>query len=160
MRIIAMSDSHGNFNRVRRIVEANKDTTDMFIHLGDGLDEFEDAHHLFPQLHFVGVKGNNDWGSMESKMKLITCGGTNVMLAHGDLYRVKYGLDDYERAARETKATVALYGHTHVACSDYIDGLFLINPGSVMGGYDSPPTYLALDITPEGIVPNIREIKE
>ncbi|MEG1943331.1 MAG: YfcE family phosphodiesterase [Angelakisella sp.] len=160
MRIIAMSDSHGNFNRVRQVVEVNKDTTDIFIHLGDGLDEFDDMHHVYPQLHFVGVKGNNDWGSMEPKVKLITCGGKNIMLAHGDLYRVKYGIADYEAAARDAKATVALYGHTHLACSDYIDGIFLINPGSLMGSYDSSPTYLALDITAQGIVPNIRELKE
>ncbi|MEG0542767.1 MAG: YfcE family phosphodiesterase, partial [Angelakisella sp.] len=159
MRIIAMSDSHGNFNRVRRIVEDNKDTADMFIHLGDGLEEFGDVHHLYPQLHFVAVKGNNDWGSMEQKMKLISCGGKNVMLTHGDLYGVKFGLSDYERAARDAKAEVALYGHTHLACSDYEDGVFLINPGSVMGGSCNPPSYLALDITAAGIVPNIREIQ-
>lgn len=160
MRIIVMADSHGNFNRVRRIVEANIDAADVFIHLGDGLEEFGDVHHLYPQLPFVGVKGNNDWGSMEQKLKLLTYGGKNVMIAHGDLYGVKFGLSDYERAAREAKAEVALYGHTHIARSDYEDGIFLLNPGSVMGGYSTSPSYLALDITPQGIVPNIREIRD
>lgn len=160
MRIIAMSDSHGNFNRVRRIVEANMDTTDIFIHLGDGLEEFGDVHHLYPQLHFVAVKGNNDWGSMEQKTKLIICGGKNVMLTHGDLYGVKTGLEEYESAARQSKAEVALYGHTHVPRSDYCDGVFVINPGSLMGSYSNPPSYLALDITAAGIAPNIRELKD
>lgn len=160
MRIIAMADSHGNFNRVRKVVEANMDTADVFIHLGDGMEEFSDLNHLYPQLHFVGVKGNNDWGSMEQKMRLLTYGGKNIMIAHGDLYGVKFGLEDYKRAAKEAKAEVALYGHTHLPRSDYEDGIFLINPGSLMGGYNRPPTYLELDITPVGIVPNIRELKE
>lgn len=160
MRIVAMSDSHGNFNRVRRVVEANLDTADAFIHLGDGLEEFSDVNHLYPQLHFVGVKGNNDWGSMEQKTKLLTYGGRNVMIAHGDLYGVKFGLGDYRRAAQESKAEIALYGHTHLPRIDYEDGIFLLNPGSLMGGYNRPPTYLTLDITPEEILPTIQELKE
>ena len=39
MRIIAMSDSHTSFDKVRQIVERNKEA-DLFIHLGDGEDDF------------------------------------------------------------------------------------------------------------------------
>lgn len=159
MRIIVMSDSHGNFNRVRKIVEMNKDTAQTFVHLGDGLEEFEDVHHINSQLHFVGVKGNNDWGSMEQKLRLLPLGGKNLILTHGDLYRVKYGLEDLRAAAVEAKADIALYGHTHQAHIDYQDGIYLINPGSVMDGHRTPCSYLALDITAQGVVPVIMEVK-
>ena len=161
MRIIVMSDSHGSFNRVRRIVDANKDTAQMFLHLGDGVEEFEDVHHMYTStgLAFVAVKGNNDWGSNEQKVRTLFCAGKNILLAHGDQYNVKWGLGEYTRAAREAKADIALYGHTHCAQIDYEDGLYLVNPGSVMDGHITPCSYLALDITPQGVVPVIREIK-
>ena len=159
MRLIVMSDSHSAFQKVKNIVAANKDTADTFIHLGDGLDEFEDVHCLWPQLHFVAVKGNNDWGSMEPKTRIITSGGKKLLLTHGDLFNVKYSLSDLEAAARKEKVDVALYGHTHYAQSRYEDGLFIINPGSVLDSRLTPCSYLCLDIGPAGIVPNIREIR-
>lgn len=158
MRIIVMSDSHGNFNRVRKIVEDNMATAQTFIHLGDGLDEFDDVHLLYPDLHFVSVKGNNDWGSNEQKARKLSMGGKKLLLAHGDLHRVKFGLLDFQLAARDARVDIGLYGHTHYSAVDYIDGLYLINPGSVGGGYGAKATYLALDIAVQGIVPVIRDI--
>ncbi len=35
MRIIVMSDTHGNFSAIEKIIEKNI-SADMFIHLGDG----------------------------------------------------------------------------------------------------------------------------
>ena len=39
MRIIAMSDSHGNAYALKKIFERTKDTGDIFVHLGDGQRE-------------------------------------------------------------------------------------------------------------------------
>ena len=55
-------------------------------------------------------------------------------------------------AAREQGAQVLLYGHTHQALTDYDDGLHILNPGSLSGWR---PSYGTLDITPQGIVPNV-----
>ncbi len=160
MRLIVMSDSHSAFHKVKTIVEANKDTADTFIHLGDGVEEFEDVHSLYPQLHFIAVKGNNDWGSMEPKTRIITSFGKRIVLTHGDIYNVKYSTKDLEEAARKEKADIVLYGHTHYAQVRYLeDGLYTINPGSVLDSRYTPCSYLCLDLTPAGVVPNIREIK-
>lgn len=159
MRIIVMSDSHGSFNRVRKIVEQNMDTAQTFVHLGDGLEEFEDVHHIYPSLHFVAVKGNNDWGSMESKSRTLICGGKNIFITHGDTFNVKMSLGPLCAAAREAKADIALFGHTHIPLCDYDDGFYMINPGSVLYSYSGSCGYLALDITAEGIVPVMREIE-
>lgn len=155
MRLIVMSDSHGNFNRVRRIVEENKETAQCFVHLGDGLDEFEDVHRLNPDLYFVAVKGNNDWGSLEQKERTIVCGGKNLLLSHGDLHKVKYDLLHYRLAAQQAEVDIALFGHTHTPCNEYSDELWLLNPGSVAFG----GCYMALDITAQGIVPIQRTIQ-
>ena len=55
-------------------------------------------------------------------------------------------------AAREQKADILLFGHTHNAMTDYDDGLYVMNPGSLRGAY---ATYGILDITEAGIVTNI-----
>ena len=155
MHLIVMSDSHGHFNHVRRIIEANKDSVDSFIHLGDGLEEFQDVHNMYQYLHCVAIKGNNDWGSMEEKIKIVPWGDKLIMMTHGDLYGVKYNLDMLLTKAKEVKADVVLYGHTHVAKCDYLDGIYFINPGSVKDGYFTPKSYLSLEVSTKEITPNI-----
>ena len=155
MRLIVMSDSHGQFNHVRKIVEANKDSADSFIHLSDGLEEFQDVHNMYQQLHFVAVKGNNDWGIMEQKVKIQPWGNALIMMTHGDNHDVKYGTSVLVEAAKQAKVDVALYGHTHVAQCEEIDGIHVINPGTVKGGYRTPSSYLSLELTANSIVPTI-----
>ncbi len=53
------------------------------------------------------------------------------------------------------KAYVLLFGHTHNAVTEYEDGLYIMNPGSLSG---STGTYGTLDIVPAGIVTNIVHI--
>ena len=155
MRLIVMSDSHGHFNQVRKVVEANKELTDCFIHLGDGLDEFQDVSNMYHDLYFVAVKGNNDWGSIDLKLKVQTWGSKRVMMTHGDIEGVKYDLDGLVKKATELKVDVVLYGHTHVAKCDYIDGIHIINPGSLKDSYRIPSSYLSLEINANNITPTI-----
>ena len=150
-----MSDSHGHFNQVRKIVEANKELTDCFIHLGDGLEEFQDVSNMYHHLCFVAVKGNNDWGSIDQKLKVQTWGSKLVMMTHGDLEGVKYNLDGLVKKAAELKVDVVLYGHTHVARCDYINGVHIINPGSLKESYRTPSSYLSLEISANSITPTI-----
>ena len=60
-------------------------------------------------------------------------------------------------AARERKAQVALFGHTHHALEEYDDGLYLLNPGSLNSW---EPSYGTVDITPQGIVTNVVKLRE
>ena len=60
MRIIVMSDSHGAFYSVKQIFEDNPGA-DLFIHLGDGARDFEEAGWVFPQTSRKAVRGNCDY---------------------------------------------------------------------------------------------------
>lgn len=53
-------------------------------------------------------------------------------------------------AAKERGADVLLYGHTHVPMTDYEDGLYILNPGSLRSG-----TYGVVDLSGAGVVLNI-----
>lgn len=159
MRIIVMSDSHGSFGQVRRIFEDNPGA-DCFIHLGDGAKDFEEAGWLFPDTLRKGIRGNCDFGHSPDTPKelLLEMGDKRIFCTHGDLYRVKYGMEDLRRAGRERQADIVLYGHTHRALAEYLEGVWYLNPGSVWDSSHTPAGYLALDITPAGVVPVLRKL--
>ena len=79
-----------------------------------------------------------------------------MFATNGHAYDVKSGLYRAVMAAREQKADVLLYGHTHCALEDYDDGLYILNPGSLSRG--SRPSYGLLDITPQGITTRVVEV--
>lgn len=159
MRIIVMSDSHGSASRVRHIFEGEPGA-ELYLHLGDGAADFVKAGWLFPSTARMGVLGNCDFSRDLDlpKTGLVELGGKRIFFTHGDLYRVKYGLDELEDAAREKGADIALFGHTHTACQEYRDGLWLLNPGSALDSSHTPAGYLALDITEAGVVPVFKKL--
>lgn len=151
MRILVVSDTHGSDSDLRRAILAQP-KAEIVIHLGDGEAEWERAKRNFPEKMFLGVRGNCDWGSSLPPTGEYTAQGVKIFYTHGYLYGVKSGPYTIVCAARERGARVLLYGHTHQAFTDYEDGLYLMNPGSLSGWGAS---YGTLDITPQGIVTNI-----
>jgi len=151
MRILVLSDSHGDDSALRRAVLAQP-KAEVVIHLGDGEAEFQRARTSFPEKMFLQVRGNCDWGSSLPVTGVFETDGVRVFYTHGHAYGVKSGLYNAVCAAREQGAQVLLYGHTHNAFTDYDDGLHILNPGSLSGWRAS---YGTLDITPQGIVTNV-----
>lgn len=153
LRIIVLSDSHKNTANVRKIVEKHEDA-DTFLFLGDGERDFEDVATQYPHKQFEHVCGNCDFYSMAPSLNMIKAQGKRVFYTHGHLYSVKRGTDELLHAAEGWGADVVLYGHTHISHSEYVDGVYLFNPGSC-SGMGGSPSYGILDITAAGIVPII-----
>lgn len=151
MRILVVSDSHGMEGNLRRAVLAQPQA-EVVIHLGDGEEETERVKRNFPEKMFLQVRGNCDWYSQLPVSGVYTAGDARVFYTHGYAQGVKSGLYRAVCEAREQKAQVLLYGHTHEAVTDYEDGLYIMNPGALSGWR---PSYGTLDITPQGIVTNI-----
>ena len=63
MRIVVTSDSHRNTRNLYEIIEKHKESTDLFINLGDGEDDVDSALLLYPTIKLERVCGNCDWGS-------------------------------------------------------------------------------------------------
>lgn len=152
MRIIVLSDSHGNVANVRKIIKKHAEDADCFIHLGDGERDCLALMLEYPQLEIHHVCGNCDFYSNARSLEILRKGGKKIMYTHGHHYHVKQGLNELLYAAQGNDADVVLYGHTHIPESDYIDGRYLLNPGSC-SGHEHPPTYAMLDLTKAGIVP-------
>lgn len=150
MRMIVTSDSHGRRGSLFDIIEKHIDDAELFVNLGDcnsGRD-LEDAKAYFgDRLNLICVCGNCDFAGNAPVEQVITFGGKKVLLCHGHTYSVKFGLYDYESRAKREGADIALYGHTHTPCVNYIDGIYYFNPGAVRDG-----VYGIVDVTKAGIV--------
>ena len=137
MRIIVLSDTHGEETTVRWLLEQAWKTlgpVDAYLHCGDGAGDFarlenfiraRDEHTLL-----YGVRGNCDFAAGHPDRLVVPFGGLKIYMTHGHIHRVKSGLDDLQSAALEAGADIALYGHTHRADVEYSTP-WLVNPGAV-----------------------------
>jgi hypothetical protein len=140
MKITVVADSHKNFDVLKSVAEENKDS-DLFIHLGDGQYELIDVANLYPHMKFVFVKGNVDFGSIKEE-RVITLGELKLFCAHGHTLDVHDGLEPLLDKAIFYECKIALYAHTHIYKTDFIDGVYVMNPGSISEPRGkNPPTY-------------------
>ncbi len=130
MRIVVMSDSHGNAAAIDQVLQ-KEPTATAVIHLGDGAREAQAAAARYQTIEWHIVRGNCDMCSDVPTKKMITVGGKRLYLTHGHAERVKSGLLTLTFTAREQEVHAALYGHTHCPATQYDGGILLLNPGSV-----------------------------
>ena len=152
MRILVVSDTHGDFYSLKRALDAQP-TAEVIIHCGDGAEQYQYLKQVYHAKTVIGVRGNCDWTSKLPPAETVEVGGKTIFITHGHLYQAKFTFAKMVYAAREQNADILLFGHTHQAVTDYIDGLYLMNPGSCSGYY---ATYGTIDITDKGdVVTNI-----
>ncbi len=145
MKILVLSDTHGDTRRLREIFTRERGIA-LCIFLGDGehdLDPFFPA----PDMPLLAVRGNCDFCSALPTKIVTEEGGKRILCTHGHEQHVKIADVWLREAAREAKADIVLYGHTHIPVQDYEDGLYLCNPGSVRCG-----DYAVLEIVPQGVM--------
>ena len=146
LRALVLSDSHRDYYSLERVLRLHPEAEAVFF-LGDGEDDFfsPSVQKLLVNKKVTALAGNCDWGSTLPKEELVPLGGKRIFALHGHTRLVKYGLQDLVSEAKARKANVAIYGHTHIARVDYIDGIYFMCPGSVRGG-----DYGMIDITDKG----------
>ena len=103
MRILVVSDTHGNDSSLRRAILAQP-KAEVVIHLGDGEEELLRAKRAFPEKMFLAVRGNCDFGSDLPLTGEFTAQGVKIFYTHGHYYGVKSGLYTFACAARERGA--------------------------------------------------------
>ncbi len=155
MRILVVSDTHGDLALLREVLIRQR-SAEVALHLGDGADEFNMLMPHFPEKMFLGVRGNCDFGSALARDRTVTLEGKRIFLTHGYAQAVKTGRYELLREARAQKADICLYGHTHRAVSEYEDGLYILNPGSLSRNRSGgSPSYGLIDITEGGVFINV-----
>lgn len=160
MRIIVLSDTHGSYSALEKVLMRNTDA-DWFIHLGDGereLDRFKVSHPIFEH-RIIHVAGNCDYNSMSHDQFILPVADCKIFATHGHQYGVKSSLGPLKKTALQNGCNIALYGHTHSRFMSCEDGLYIMNPGSASCPRDGKePSFGHIDISPAGIVMNIAEI--
>lgn len=131
---VVLSDSHGRIDLMEKFGNLFAEN-DYIVHLGDGSTDMRQVFQAYPQKTYV-CRGNCDFSSYGESEFVIEEEGVSVFCCHGNAYGVKSDLTRLARRAKELDCEVALYGHTHVAAAEEVDGVLCINPGSV-GAYSN-----------------------
>ena len=125
---LIVSDSHGHRERLeklRPLIEEN----DYLVHLGDGMGDVRGLSKEYPE-KIYSLRGNCDFSVGEEEC-VIEAEKCSILCCHGHKYGVKSGLERLARRAKERDCEIALYGHTHIADIQTVDGVLCVNPGAL-----------------------------
>ncbi len=158
-KILVVSDSHGASDILSLILEVYGRDCDAFLFCGDGIQDIayalekamrnRDFAAALPAV--IGfVEGNNDCDRypihnpefrknpeaphyidlvVPQELTLKVC-GHKILVTHGHAYALYNGLQSLVYRAQEAKAEIVLFGHTHIALSEYSGNSLILNPGS------------------------------
>ena len=129
MKILALSDSHGNIERM--VYAVDKEQPDVILHLGDCINDAYKLWGKFPAVSFHMVAGNCDGRTDDDTELTLEKDGVRIYMTHGHLYGVKNGLSDFIEGARHKKADLGLFGHTHKTLIRKTIGIWIMNPGQM-----------------------------
>lgn len=157
MRLVVISDSHGSGQIVDRIIRREK-LAEIFVFLGDKTADIEDFTYEYTDKKFYIVSGNCDFMPEYPYTATINAEKIKIFACHGHTLGVKGGLGNLCLAARQAECQIALYGHTHIPNIKYVDGLYIVNPGSCARSREGGNSYAVIDIRENGILPTIVRI--
>lgn len=158
MNILVISDTHGDLSKVREMWERLQPACDfdMVLHCGDFA---KDAMELRKEIdcEVVYVQGNCD-GCEHEDIKVVDTPAGKIMITHGHMENVNYGLQNLYYRAKELGCVCACYGHTHIPVNEVEGGIRIVNPGSLtrpLGG--SVPSCAILVATEKGVSASIMQ---
>ncbi len=128
-KIIVISDSHGNIKGIEKMLPLIAEN-DYVIHLGDGAGDMRCVLREYPDKAYL-CGGNCDFFTSYPTEYVLDIEGVRILCCHGHKYHVKSGLGTLAMEAKRRDCGVALYGHTHKPLITEMDGVTLINPGSL-----------------------------
>ena len=128
MKILLLSDNHGNYDTVSEILEREHSQVDLVLHCGDS--EFAPNDPIWKRVDGV-VKGNLDFYNEYPIDLTFETEYGNIFLTHGHRYQVGLGNELILHEASQSDATMIFHGHMHVSYAQYTNGILLVNPGSI-----------------------------
>ena len=127
-KIVILSDTHGNRAAIDSIERILRES-DMVIHLGDTsqdgnyIKKYNDSTYC--------LNGNCDLMPVGENELTLEVDGVKILACHGHRYSVKSTNQKLVDRAKELGCSIALYGHTHNASEQEINGVLTINPGTM-----------------------------
>jgi len=129
MKIIVVSDSHGDEKYLQLIRNRHFHEGDLFIHCGDS--ELMGEHKSIQG--YLTVRGNCDVDKQYPLDRIQKLNHQDTLfMTHGHCYDVKYSMQRLFYKALEVGATIVCYGHSHCIGAEMNDGILFVNPGSLV----------------------------
>lgn len=128
MKVIVVSDTHRRNENYFKVLEMHK--PDMVIHCGDA----EGSEYALTEAADCPVKivlGNNDFFSDLPRELELELDGFQVWVTHGHTYYVSMGSEYIAQEAKARGKDIVFYGHTHKPSVQKVDGVYVVNPGSL-----------------------------
>lgn len=130
MKILIITDSHGNMNGIYGIIA--QENPELVIWTGDHSGDGEECSYLFPEIKFYIVKGNCDFFDRKFKdEEILDIDGIKILITHGHLYGVKQNLLELEAVAEKYRVNAVCFGHTHIPYFNEKSGIKYFNPGAL-----------------------------
>ena len=139
-RIILISDNH----RVEKAIADIRNQYcrgEILVHCGDS----EMPAYMLEG--YVAVQGNNDDYKAYPDRRILKVAGHSILILHGhrDMFFGQYGM--LAEKAKSQECDIVMFGHTHRYFDDEIDGVRILNPGSIWHNRDgSEPSYMIVDL--------------
>lgn len=129
MKLLITSDVHSDSSSLLRVIKKHKDV-DYHLNAGDMCLDM----NRMERYHIVSVKGNNDFGSDLPYFRVLDLDGLKILLTHGHLEHVKFGIERLKLKAKLHNVNICIFGHTHQRYMMMEDDILFINPGA-LGDY-------------------------
>lgn len=137
MRILAISDTHiQSLDDLEQKAIDRFAKADLILHAGDytGIQFVKELKEL---TRFIGVYGNMDPPSVRAELKpieVVEVEGFRIGLIHPSEGGSPFGILERIRQ-RFRDVNIVVYGHTHQAKKEEVEGVIYVNPGSLTGAF-------------------------
>ncbi len=140
MIIVVTSDTHGNVEFVNKLKNAYPMAV-KYLHAGDS------CVHEFQIDPFLTVKGNCDY-YVRNNYRIIEINDLRIFLFHGE----RFPLDKTSgyllaSKAKEQGCNILIHGHTHRVKYEFVDGVHIICPGSLVLPRGGEKTFAIIEFT-------------
>ena len=129
MKILVISDTHGDIKRAVNLVNSIK-AIELIIHCGDNKRDAEKLAERFPDIEVIAVSGNCDM-HMGVDFTIVDTEAGDIFVTHGHDYGVGYALDGIVEEAKNYDCRAICFGHTHKPLCMVLGDIVIVNPGSL-----------------------------
>ena len=150
MKVLIVSDTHGRHAGIEEAIEREYPFQKL-IHLGDA-EGYEEYIAELAECPIEIVAGNNDFFSSLDREIELDLGPHRAFLTHGHYYNVSLDVDRLWEEAKDRGCDIAMFGHTHRPYLEELDGITLLNPGSLSYPRQEGrmPSYMIMDLADDG----------
>lgn len=152
-KMIVVSDNHG-YREPIDYIRSNYSSSCYFVHCGDSCMYKDELSG------FAAVRGNNDYGESFPMRRVVEVAGHRIMVTHSHMEMFGGFLNMLVRKAKQLDCDIVCFGHIHRYVDETIDGVRLLNPGSIWNNRDlSAPSFMEVTFIDDQVIVERKEFR-